>query len=61
MRRPDIEKAKRICRTERRMRELVFKNNREKRDKKCKEMDFVIEVLNWFEGQLYEENSLFGG
>lgn len=62
MRRADLERAKKICRAERRMRELVFKNDREKRESKTEEMDHVIKVLNWCEGELFfEDQTLFGG
>ena len=61
MRRTHIEKAKKICREELKMREYVFQNNGLKREKKVKEMEYVINILNECVRLLPEEQrSLFG-
>ena len=55
MRKSQIEKAKKICQNELKMREYVFRNDYMKRQRKVKEMQFVIDVLNECEKLLPEE------
>ena len=60
MNKPDIEKAKVICRAERRMRDRVFRRDPEKQRRKVEEMNFVIGVLDRCELEIFgEEQSLF--
>ena len=58
MRRSDIEKAKKICKEELKMRDIVFKNDWVKRKKKMAEMQYVIDTLDKCEKLLPEEQKL---
>lgn len=58
MRRSQIEKSKKICQNELKMREYVFRNDCMKRQRKVKEMQFVIAVLNECEKELPDEQGV---
>ncbi len=61
MRKSYIEKAKKICQAELKMREYVFRNDSIKRKKKVADMQYVISVLNEYEKLLPEEQKLLFG
>jgi hypothetical protein len=58
MRKSQIEKAKKICQNELKMRDYVFRNDYMKRQRKVKEMQYVIDVLNECEKLLPEEQGV---
>jgi len=58
MRRSDIEKAKKICKDELHMRDIVFKKDWVKRRNKMKEMQYVIDTLDKCAKLLPEEQKL---
>ena len=58
MRRTDIEKAKKICQAELKMRDYVFRKDSIKRKNKMKEMQYVIDTLDKCEKLLPEEQKL---
>ena len=56
-----IEKAKKICQAELKMREYVFRNDSIKRKKKVADIQYVISVLKECEKLLpKEQKSLYG-
>lgn len=63
MTRGQMEKAKEICKDELQERKWAFRNNRAKREKKMKDMKYVIAVLNEVakELELKEQPSIFEG
>jgi hypothetical protein len=59
----NIDKAIKICQTERKMRDYVFRGDYEKRRRKVQQMDFVIELLEQCKKELSSEaqQELFKG